>query len=136
MSNMYDYRESLESYKLTKQICDKFTPLNGESKWDKNPYVLIGKTIKHVLIEDNTALFITDKNEYLRLEVSLGSCGDSAEIKIDNDGITVNELHAAGAVTAEEFQLINDAFKKEDRERQEQWDIAQLKKLKEKYPDA
>lgn len=124
---------------LAKQLTDRFTPLEDKESYNsRSPdlKVLIGKTIKYVYNTDTEILLITDDNEYLGLHiVEHCGCDSEPEFEINNDGVTVEDFHKAGAISDEDMAPIVAAHQREVDERERRWDMTQLKALQEKYPN-
>lgn len=98
---------------------------------------LQGRTLLRVKYFDERIFFIFTDNTFC---VCHGVYERDCELMDENynqvpDLYNAYELHAAGFITLEERDAVIEQKKKQQDEKQREYDIEQLKKLKEKYPE-
>jgi len=103
---------------------------------------LVGKTILRVKSSDAyTAIFFTDNT--FCIIISHGGGEFQNECFIDDDDFNLNPktgnlwlLHDLSFITKEEYDYFHKIISEESKEKTRQYEIAKLKELMNKYPEA
>jgi len=97
---------------------------------------LVGKTIKGAkLINGGNRLGVVFENECIVIEIQYRGEYCTMEI-MDSDEVDAASKLEAGIITKEQFSELDALSKKELAEFQREYELKQLARLREKYPEA